>query len=94
VRGRSDRLRRAAVLPDLATVVEKSLPAAQAYSWTAFFLPKGAPAAIVQKLHDAIVQAMDTPAVCDQLQSLGVGHRRAGPQVAGLSLRFRHERYA
>ena len=71
MRGRSDRLRRAAVLPDLPTVVEKSLPAAQAYSWTAFFLPKGAPAAIVQKLHDAIVQAMDTPVVRDQLQSLG-----------------------
>ena len=79
---------RAAVLPDLPTVVEKNLPGAQDYSWTAFFLPKGAPAAAVQKLHDATVQAMDTPAVRDQLQSLGaviVARDRRSPEyLAGL----------
>ena len=34
--------------------------------------PKGAPPAIVNKLHDAIVATMDTPAVQDRLKSLGV----------------------
>jgi tripartite-type tricarboxylate transporter receptor subunit TctC len=78
---------RAAVLPDLPTVAEKNLPAAQAYSWTAFFLPKNTPAAIVRKLHDATVQAMDTPAVRDQLESLGsvivAPDRRSPDYLAG-----------
>jgi tripartite-type tricarboxylate transporter receptor subunit TctC len=78
---------RAAVLPDVPTVVEKNLPGAQAYSWTAFFLPKNTPAAIVSKLHAATLQAMDTPAVRDQLQSLGsvivAPDRRSPDYLAG-----------
>jgi tripartite-type tricarboxylate transporter receptor subunit TctC len=78
---------RAAVLPDVPSVVEKKLPAAQAYSWTAFFLPKGTPAAIVNKMHDATVAAMDTPAVRDQLQALGsvivAPDRRSPDYLAG-----------
>jgi tripartite-type tricarboxylate transporter receptor subunit TctC len=73
---------RPAVLRDLPTVVEGKLPAAQAYSWTALFLPKGTPAPIVSKLHSAAVQTMDTPAVRDQLQALGsviVGPDRRSP---------------
>ncbi len=74
---------RAAVLPDVPTVVEKGLPKAQAYSWTAVFLPKGTPAAIVDRLHDATVKAMDTPSVREQLQGLGaviVGPERRSPE--------------
>jgi len=78
---------RAAVLPDAPTVVEKKLPAAQAYSWTAFFLPKGTPAPIVAKMHEATVAAMDTPAVRDQLQALGsvivTPDRRSPEYLAG-----------
>lgn len=48
---------------------------------------RGAPAAIVQKLHDATVQAMNTPAVRDQLQSLGsvivTPDRRSPDYLAG-----------
>ncbi|MCC6776165.1 MAG: hypothetical protein IT537_05930 [Hyphomicrobiales bacterium] len=39
--------------------------------WTALFLPKGAPAAIVGRLHGATVSAMDTPAVREQLVAKG-----------------------
>jgi hypothetical protein len=85
-RGRSDRLRRAAVLPDLPTVVEKSLPAAQAHSWTAFFLLRRARRDCA-KAHDATVQAMDTQAVRDQLQSVGsvivAPDRRSPDYLAG-----------
>jgi tripartite-type tricarboxylate transporter receptor subunit TctC len=74
---------RAAVLPDVPTVVEKGLPTAQAYSWTAVFLPKGAPAAVVARLHDATAKTMDTPTVREQLQGLGaviVGPGRRSPE--------------
>ena len=44
----------------------------EASNWAAVFLPKGTPAAIVQKLHDAVVEAANTPAVQKRLKDNGV----------------------
>jgi tripartite-type tricarboxylate transporter receptor subunit TctC len=62
---------RSPVLPDLPTAHEKGLANFEAYTWNAFFLPKGTPEPIVRKLHQATLQAMETPAVRDRLQGLG-----------------------
>jgi tripartite-type tricarboxylate transporter receptor subunit TctC len=62
---------RSPVLPDLATAHEQGLPDFEAYTWNAFFLPKGTPEPIIRKLHDATVQAMETPAVKERLEGLG-----------------------
>jgi tripartite-type tricarboxylate transporter receptor subunit TctC len=62
---------RSPVLPDLPTAHERGLASFEAYTWNAFFLPKGTPEPIVTKLHQATLQAMDTPAVRDRLQGLG-----------------------
>ena len=43
----------------------------QAYTWNALYLPKGAPADVVKKLNDTMIEAMTTPAVHDRLQSIG-----------------------
>jgi tripartite-type tricarboxylate transporter receptor subunit TctC len=63
---------RTPVLPDLPTAAEQGVPNLEAYTWSAVFLPKGAPAAAVTKLNDAINKAIDTPAVRDRLQAMGV----------------------
>jgi tripartite-type tricarboxylate transporter receptor subunit TctC len=63
---------RAAVLPDLRTAQEQGLAGFDASSWLGFLLPKGTPAPIVAKLHDATVAAMDSSAVRERLQGLGV----------------------
>jgi tripartite-type tricarboxylate transporter receptor subunit TctC len=76
---------RAAVLPNLPTTLEQGTDV-QAYTWTAVFLPKGAPDAIVQKLNGAIVKAMKSPAVRDRMEGLGavlVADDRATPQYLG-----------
>jgi tripartite-type tricarboxylate transporter receptor subunit TctC len=76
---------RAAVLPNLPTALEQGTDV-QAYTWSAVFLPKGAPDAVVQKLNSAIVHAMKTPAVRDRITSLGaavVADERATPQYLG-----------
>src|SRR5918994_2471341 len=62
---------RSPVLPELPTAHEGGLANFEAYTWNAFFLPKGTPEPIVRKLHQATLQAMDTPAVRDRLQGLG-----------------------
>ena len=76
---------RAAVLPNLPTALEQGTDV-QAYTWSAIFLPKNAPEAVVQKLNGAIVHAMQTPAVRDRLEGLGatvVSDDRATPQYLG-----------
>jgi tripartite-type tricarboxylate transporter receptor subunit TctC len=76
---------RAAVLPNLPTALEQGSDV-QAYTWSAVFLPKGAPDAIVQKLNGAILRTMKTPALRDRMVSLGatvVSDDRATPQYLG-----------
>lgn len=58
-------------LPALASAHEQGLTNFAASNWFAVFLPKGAPAAIVQKLHAAIVAVMDTPAAQARFQEIG-----------------------
>jgi len=61
---------RSAVLPDLPTAAEKGFPAVQAYTWTAVFAPKGTPDAVVAKLNQATVAAMNGPGLREQLDAL------------------------
>ena len=65
-------LQRLNVLPDLPTAHEQGLANFEASTWNALFLPKGTPPAIVQKLHNAVVQAVGTPAVRQRLNELGM----------------------
>ncbi len=65
-------LQRLAVLPDLPTAHEQGLANFEASTWNALFLPKGTPPALVQKLHNAVVQAVATPAVQQRLNELGM----------------------
>ncbi len=62
---------RSAVLPDVPTALERGFAKMEADTWTAFFLPKGTPQPIVDKLHAATMQTIETPAVKAQLEKLG-----------------------
>jgi tripartite-type tricarboxylate transporter receptor subunit TctC len=76
---------RSTVLPNLPTALEQGTDV-QAYTWSALFLPKGAPDALVQKLNSAAVAAIKTPAMRERLESLGatvVSEDRATPQYLG-----------
>jgi tripartite-type tricarboxylate transporter receptor subunit TctC len=87
---------RSPVLPNLPTAIEQGLEV-QAYTWNALFLPKGAPADVVKKLHDATVAAMDTPAVKERLQSLGasiVSADRRSPEYLGAFVKSEIEKWA
>jgi len=63
---------RSPLLPSLATAHEQGLTNFEAVAWNAFFMPRGTPAAIVKKLNDATIEAMNNPAVKDRMQELGV----------------------
>jgi tripartite-type tricarboxylate transporter receptor subunit TctC len=63
--------KRSSSLPELASASEQGLAGLETTTWNAFFLPAGTPPAIVQKLHDATVAAMETPAVRTRLAEAG-----------------------
>jgi tripartite-type tricarboxylate transporter receptor subunit TctC len=56
----------------LPTAHEQGLVDFDVVSWTAFFLPKGAPPEVVKKLNDATSRALDTPATKTRLHELGI----------------------
>jgi tripartite-type tricarboxylate transporter receptor subunit TctC len=63
---------RSPVLPNLPTATEQGVKDLEAYTWSAVFLPKGAPADVVKKLNDAVVKSLETPAVKERLEAMGV----------------------
>ena len=72
---------RSPVLPDLATTGEQGLDV-QAYTWSALFLPKGAPADVVKKLNEAAVATIATPSVQERLKGLGATVAKKDQQSA------------
>jgi tripartite-type tricarboxylate transporter receptor subunit TctC len=62
---------RSPVLPSVPTAIEQGFDV-EAYTWNAFFLPRGTPAAIVQKLNRATVEAMKTPDLREKLEGAGL----------------------
>jgi len=72
---------RSAALPDVPTAMEQGYDV-KAYTWNAFFLPKGTPEAIVGKLNQVMLETMKTPAVREKLDAVGlklVSEDRATP---------------
>ena len=59
--------KRIPALPDVPTFAEAGFPGVEDYTWVGVFLPAGTPAAIVQKLNDAVNRALDSPDVRERL---------------------------
>jgi tripartite-type tricarboxylate transporter receptor subunit TctC len=62
---------RSPFLPDLASAHEQKLTNFDIPSWYAIFLPKGTPAPIVKKLHDATAAVIDSPIMRQRLKEIG-----------------------
>jgi tripartite-type tricarboxylate transporter receptor subunit TctC len=62
---------RSPLLPNLPTAQEQGLKGFEAYTWNAFFLPKGTPDAIVRKLNAATIETVNTPLVQQRLKEIG-----------------------
>lgn len=82
--------KRSPALPDLPTAQEQGTANLEAYTWNAIFMPKGAPAAAVNKINATAVEALKSPLVSDRLEGLGariVPDDRATPQYLGQFLK-------
>ena len=63
---------RSAVVPKIATAEEEGFPGLDCGSWAALVYPRNVPAPIVQKLAQAIDKALETPALKERYDKIGV----------------------
>ncbi len=59
------------IFPTLTSAPAQGFPQIEAGTWFGFFMPKNAPAAIVQKLNAATVDAITNPEVLKRVEALG-----------------------
>jgi tripartite-type tricarboxylate transporter receptor subunit TctC len=64
--------KRSAVLPDVPTMSEAGVKNVDVYSWQAVVAPKGLPADIRTKFHDAVVAALNDGQTKQQFTALGL----------------------
>jgi tripartite-type tricarboxylate transporter receptor subunit TctC len=62
---------RSPLLPEVATLQEQGVRGAEVQSWQAIAAPKGVPADVKTKLHAAIAEALNDPAVKEKLLAQG-----------------------
>ena len=62
---------RSPVLPNVPTTKEAGMPEYQVSAWNAIFAPKNTPPAVVAKLNEALVKALDDPGTKKRLLDLG-----------------------
>jgi tripartite-type tricarboxylate transporter receptor subunit TctC len=87
---------RSTALPNVPTAMEQGFDV-KAYTWNAFFLPKGTPEAIAAKLNHAMVETMKTQAVRDKLDAVGlklVSEERATPVYLDQFVRSEIDKWA
>jgi tripartite-type tricarboxylate transporter receptor subunit TctC len=73
---------RSAALPDIPTIGE-TVPGYDASGWSGIVAPRGTPAEIVEKLHQAVVAVQGDPAFEARLADLGVGELAMSPAEFG-----------
>jgi len=59
------------LLPEVPTLAEQGVKGAEVQSWQAVAAPKGLPADVKAKLHEAIVTALNDPSVKEKLVAQG-----------------------
>jgi len=79
-------LRRSSAVPELPTIAESGYPGFEVTVWYGLFAPARTPAAIVRKLNDATLAALNNPAVQEQMNKIGgalVAPDRRSPEYLG-----------
>jgi tripartite-type tricarboxylate transporter receptor subunit TctC len=63
--------KRSPLLPQVPTLAESGVTGVDVYSWQAVVAPKGLPADVRTKLHNAIIAALNDPQIKASLTDLG-----------------------
>ncbi|MDP2377143.1 tripartite tricarboxylate transporter substrate binding protein [Reyranella sp.] len=80
-------------LPDLPTAAEAGLPDVLLTTWTGYYVPKGTPREIVQKINADIRAVAAMPAVLARLEAMGVTPKLMSPEEFAAFTRSEKERW-
>ena len=86
--------RRSSALPDVPTARESGLPALVVTTWNGVLAPAGTPAAIVDRLHQALAEAVKDTAIKEKLASFGADPMTASPQEFAATIRADFARWS
>lgn len=75
--------RRSPSIPDVPTFAEAGVADFLITPWFGVMAPAGTPKAVIQTLNEAFVAALNTPAVRDRMQQLGVDVAAGTPEALG-----------
>lgn len=85
--------RRHPALPDVPTMAEIGLPAAEATSWGAVMAPAGTPVPTIERLNVVLREALSLPAVKDRLTQVGAEAISSTPEELASFLRGETEKW-
>lgn len=71
---------RSSTLPELPTVAESGMPGYELTPWFATFAPAGTPPEIIEKLHGAMIRAMDSERVKEIFATIGAEYIGSSPE--------------
>jgi tripartite-type tricarboxylate transporter receptor subunit TctC len=86
--------KRMEVLPDVPTVKESGYPNFEIVEWNGFFVAKGTPQAVIDKLSDAVRKAVQQPDVRKRFLSLGIDPVGSTPKEFGTFLQAQITKWA
>jgi tripartite-type tricarboxylate transporter receptor subunit TctC len=86
--------KRSPQLPDVPTLQEAGVPGYEAYVWMGLLAPKGTPAAIVERLHRELMQALATGEVKAYMAAAGIEIVGSTPAEFGRFFRAEKELWA
>lgn len=85
--------RRHAALPNVPTVAEIGLPAAEASSWGAVMAPANTPAPVIQRINAVVRESLGLQAVKDRLTQVGADALTSLPEELANYLRAETEKW-
>ena len=71
--------KRSATVPEIPTVAESGLPGYQMYTWNSLVVPRGTPAAVVERLNTEVVAILNEPEVKERLKQQGIDPEAGTP---------------
>ena len=79
--------KRSSQLPQVATIAESGFPGFRTVTWNGLMAPAGTPAAVVQRVADAVKEALATEGTTARLQQIGVDSIGSTPRELADTLR-------
>ncbi len=85
--------KRDAILPDVPTLAEQGYPNTDASNWYGLLAPAKTPAAVIQKINNAVNAALNDPATHDKLVQAGATPVGGTPDSFGTFMKAEYEKW-